>query len=122
MKPLLLLPALTDSTWNLYRRCFRNNQRYSEDGQHSCHTKFLRHVDLLSLIPDGVGVVEPAVVLVAHFAVCQREALVSRLGQHITILHLDQLKVAAVLLTRLLLRSLECSALHAISVEIHTGG
>lgn len=74
------------------------------------------------MIPDGVGVVEPAVVLVSHFAVSQREALVCRLGQHIAILHLDQLEVAAVLLTRLLLRSLECTALHAVSVEIHTGG
>lgn len=91
--------------------------------KHSYRTQCLHHIHLLGVIPDGVGVVEPAVVLISHFAVGQWEALVCRLGQLFTILHLDQLEVAAVPLTRiLLLTSLECSALHAISVKIFTEG
>lgn len=86
--------------------------------KHSYRTQCLHHKDLLGVIPDGVGVVEPAVVLISYFAVSQWEALVRGLGQLVAILHLDQLKVAAVALTFiLLLTGLKCSALHTISVK-----
>ncbi len=80
-------------------------------------TQCLHHVDLLGgVIPDGIGVVEPAVVGVSLFAVSQWEALVCGLRKLLTILHRDQLEVIAILLTSiLLLTSLECSALHTVS-------
>lgn len=93
----------------------------NESMRSSYRTQCLHHKDLLGLVPDGVGVIEPAVVLVSHFAVSQREALVCGLRQPFAILHLDQLEVAAVALARiLLLTSVECFALHTISVKTYT--
>lgn len=78
----------------------------------------LHHVDLLGgVVSDGVGIVEPAVVGVPLFAVSQWETLVCGLGQVVTVLHFDQLEVAALPLTCVLLLSgLESSALHTVSV------
>lgn len=91
--------------------------------QQSNPTQVLHHINLLGVIPDGVGVVEPAVVGVSLFAVGQWETLVCGLGQLFAILHLDQLEGAAVpLACILLLTSLKCSALHTISVETQTEG
>lgn len=79
-------------------------------------TQLLHYIHLLGLIPDGVSIVEPAVILISHFAVSQRVALVCRLGQ--LLLHLEQLKVAAVPRAHiLLLTGLKGSTLHTVSVE-----
>lgn len=84
----------------------------------SSHTQLFHHEDLLGLVPDGVGVVEPAVIFITLLAVSQREALVCGLWQPIAVLHLEHFEVVAVPLTRiLLLTSPKCSALHTISVE-----
>lgn len=84
----------------------------------SSHTQLFHHEDLLGLVPDGVGVVEPAVIFVTLLAVSQREALVCGLWQPIAVLHLEHFEVVAVPLTRiLLLTSPKCSALHTISVK-----
>lgn len=84
----------------------------------SSHTQLFHHEDLLGLVPDGVGVVEPAVIFITLLAVSQREALVCGLWQPIAVLHLEHFEVVAVPLTRiLLLTSPKCSALHTISVK-----
>lgn len=76
-------------------------------------TQRFQHVHLLGVIPDGVGVDEPAVVLVSHFAVTQREVLVIRLRQLVLILHLHDVIVAAVLTAFFFKRK----ALNTVSVE-----
>lgn len=84
----------------------------------STHTQLFHHEDLLGLVPDGIGVEEPAVIFVTLFAVSQREALVCGLWQPIAILHLDHFEVVAVTLTCILLLTRpKCSALHTISVK-----
>lgn len=76
-------------------------------------TKCFQHVHLLGVIPDGVGVDEPAVVLVSHLAVTQGEVLVIRLRQLVLILHLHHVIVAAVLTAFFLKRK----ALNTLSVK-----
>ena len=58
---------------------------------------------LLSVVVDGVGVVEPAVVGVSLLAVHHGVGGVVGLGQLVPVLHLDQVEVAAVSLTCFLL-------------------
>lgn len=57
----------------------------------------------LRVVVDGVRVVEPAVVGVPLFAVHDRVSGVVGLRQFIPVLHLDQVEVAALFLTRVLL-------------------
>lgn len=57
----------------------------------------------LRLVVDGVGVVEPAVVGVPLLAVHDRVGGVVGLRQFLPVLHHDQVEVAALLLTRVLL-------------------
>lgn len=72
---------------------------------------------LLCVIVDGVGVVEPAVVGVALLTVHQGEGLAGWLGQLVSVLHLDQVEVAAVSLTGVfLLSSAKRSALNTLLV------
>ena len=82
-------------------------------------TQRFHHNDLLGgVVPDGVGVVEPAAVGVALLAVAQREALVGGPGKLVAVLHLDQVEVAAVSLAcGLLLTGLKRPALHTVPVE-----
>lgn len=71
---------------------------------------------LLGVVVDGVSVVEPAVVGVSLLAVHEREGL-HRLREFISVLHLDEVKVATVSLTRVFLLSCaERPALHALPV------
>lgn len=87
------------------------------------HTQRLHHVHLLGVVPDGVGVVEPAVVGVPLLAVAQGVALVGGLRQLVAVLHLHQLEVAAVALACvLLLAGLERPALHAVPAKTSWGG
>ncbi len=57
----------------------------------------------LRVVVDGVGVVEPAVVGVPLLAVHHRVRGVVGLGQLVPVLHFDQVEVAAVFLTCILL-------------------
>lgn len=76
-------------------------------------TQRFQHIHLLGVIPDGVRVDEPAVVLVSHLAVTQREVLVIRLRQLVLILHLHHVIVATVLTAFLFKRQ----ALNTVSVK-----
>lgn len=76
-------------------------------------TQRFQHIHLLGVIPDGVGVDEPAVVLVSHLAVTQREVLVIWLRKLVLILHLYHFIVAAVLTAF----SFKREALNTVSVK-----
>lgn len=84
--------------------------------------EFIDHVDLLGAVPDGVGEIEPAVVLVPLFAVGQRKRLVRGLGQ-VTLFYFEKLEVVTVVLAHVLLLSgLEGSALDTVFVlGAHSG-
>lgn len=71
---------------------------------------------LLCVVVDSIGVVEPAVVGVPLLAVHDGVGGVVGLGQLLSVLHLDQIEVAAVFLTRvLLLARAKCSTLDTLS-------
>ena len=85
-------------------------------------TECVHHVHLLlRVVVDGVGVVEPAVVGVALLAVHDGVGGLVGLRQLVPGLDFDQVEVAAVLLTRvLLLARPERPALHALPTHTHT--
>lgn len=67
-------------------------------------TQGVDHMDLLlCVVVDSIGVVEPAVVGVPLLAVHDGVGSVVGLRQLISVLHFDQIEVAAVFLTRVLL-------------------
>lgn len=67
-------------------------------------TQRVDHMDLLlRVVVDSVGVVEPAVVGVPLLTVHHRVSGVIRLGQLVPVLHFNQVEVAAVSLTCVLL-------------------
>lgn len=80
-------------------------------------TQRVHHMDLfLCVVVDSVGVVEPAVVGVPLLAVHHWVSGVVGLGQLVPVLHFNQVEVAAVSLTRvLLLTSAKRPALDALS-------
>lgn len=58
---------------------------------------------LLCVVVDSIGVVEPAVISVPLLAVHHRVRSIVGLWQLVSVLYFDQIKVAAVFLTRLFL-------------------
>lgn len=78
-------------------------------------TGLLPHVNLVGVVPDGEGEVEPAVVLVLLLADGPGEGLVGGLWELLSLLHANQYEVLAVLLTGvLLIAGLEGQTLHTI--------